>query len=83
MALNTECCLLSVIYAECRKQAHYAECHYGECRYAECHGAINITYLNFRVNILVVPNFSALLWKECQSFYDIVMEKNSCKIGVL
>ncbi len=25
--------MLSVIYAECRKQAHYAK-----CRYAECHG---------------------------------------------
>jgi hypothetical protein len=36
--------MLSVIYAECRKQAHYAECHYAECcyaecRYAECRGA--------------------------------------------
>jgi hypothetical protein len=28
--------MLSVIYAECRKQAHYAECRYAECRYAEC-----------------------------------------------
>jgi hypothetical protein len=24
--------MLSVIYAECRKQTHYAECHYAECR---------------------------------------------------
>ncbi len=24
--------VLSVIYAECRKQAHYAECRYAECR---------------------------------------------------
>jgi hypothetical protein len=31
--------MLSVIYAECRKQAHYAECHYTECRYAECRSA--------------------------------------------
>jgi hypothetical protein len=35
----------SVIYAGCRKLAHYAECHYiewryAECRYAECRGAI-------------------------------------------
>jgi hypothetical protein len=28
--------MLNVIFAECRKQAHYAECHYVECRYAEC-----------------------------------------------
>jgi hypothetical protein len=39
MALNAECCLLSVIYAECLKQAHYAECHYAECCYVECRGA--------------------------------------------
>ncbi len=31
--------MLSVNYAECRKQAQYDECHYSECRYAECHGA--------------------------------------------
>ncbi len=33
--------MLSVIYAECRKQAHYAECHYAECRYAECRSALS------------------------------------------
>ncbi len=37
--------MLSVNYAECRKQAHYAVCRYAEyryaeCRYAECHGAV-------------------------------------------
>ncbi len=26
----------SVVYAECRKHGHHAECHYAECRYAEC-----------------------------------------------
>jgi hypothetical protein len=36
--------MLNVIYAECRKHAHYAEClyavcHYTECLYAECHYA--------------------------------------------
>ncbi len=31
--------MLSVNFAECRKQAHYAECHYAEYRYAECHYA--------------------------------------------
>jgi len=31
--------MLSVVYAEFRKQAHYGECHYAECRYAECRGA--------------------------------------------
>jgi hypothetical protein len=38
--------MLSVNYAECRKQAHYAECQYPEsryadCCYAECRGAQN------------------------------------------
>ncbi len=28
--------MLSVIYDECRKQAHYAQCHYGKCCYTEC-----------------------------------------------
>jgi len=31
--------VISVIYAERRIQALYAEWHYAECRYAECHGA--------------------------------------------
>ncbi len=35
----------SVNDAECRKQAHYAECHYAECRYAECHGARIMTFI--------------------------------------
>ncbi len=33
------CCvsfMLSVVYTECRKQTHYAQCHYAECRYTEC-----------------------------------------------
>ncbi len=29
----------SVMYAECRKLALYAECNYAECHYAECHYA--------------------------------------------
>jgi hypothetical protein len=32
--------MLSAIYAECHKQARYAECRYVECRYAECRGAV-------------------------------------------
>ncbi len=37
-------CMLSVVYAESQKQAHYAECHakcrYAECCYPECHSAL-------------------------------------------
>ncbi len=28
--------MLIVVYPECRKQTHYAECRYAKCRYAEC-----------------------------------------------
>jgi hypothetical protein len=31
--------MLSVIYAECCKRVHNAQCHYAECHYAECHYA--------------------------------------------
>ncbi len=39
--------ILSVNYAECGKQALYAECRYtqcsyAECRYVECRGALKI-----------------------------------------
>jgi hypothetical protein len=27
---------LSIIYAECRNWAHFAECTYAECHFAEC-----------------------------------------------
>jgi hypothetical protein len=45
--------MLSVVYAECLKQTHYAECHYAECRYAKCHfaeihGALNPALYNVR-----------------------------------
>ncbi len=40
--------MLSVVYAECCKRTHYAECRYAEFRYAECHyaecrGAVGLT----------------------------------------
>jgi hypothetical protein len=34
--------VLNVVHAECRKQAHYADCHYAECRYAECRSAVKM-----------------------------------------
>ncbi len=34
---------LSAVYAECRKQALYAECHYVEYCYAECPGTVGRT----------------------------------------
>jgi hypothetical protein len=37
--------MLSVSYAECHRQTHYAECHYAEWRYAECRGGSGLTGL--------------------------------------
>ncbi len=54
--------MLSVNYAECRKQAHYAECHYAECRYAECRGAANLLSFILRFDaikpfVIVIESF--------------------------
>ncbi len=35
--------MLSVDYAECHIQAHFAESHYAKCRSAECRGAAFVT----------------------------------------
>ncbi len=40
-----ECCLRFVIYAECYKQALYAERRYAKRHYAECQG--NSTYTEY------------------------------------
>ncbi len=40
----------SVVYAECHKQTHYAECHYAECHNAERRGAITIRPLQIKVS---------------------------------
>jgi hypothetical protein len=32
--------MLRVVYAECRKQTHYAECRYAANLYVECHSAV-------------------------------------------
>ncbi len=39
VALEIVTLMLNVIYAECRKLAHCAQCRYAECRYAECRDA--------------------------------------------
>jgi hypothetical protein len=46
--------MLSVVYAECRKQilnaeCRYAECCYVECHYAECRGALHGS-IHFKLN---------------------------------
>ncbi len=43
--------MLSVIYAECHKEANYAESHYVECCFAECRGAQKIILKKFCENI--------------------------------
>ncbi len=58
--------MLIVIYAECRKQAHYAERHYGECRYAECR------YAESRGATLITTY-------HCKTFYETVSESSQPK----
>jgi hypothetical protein len=41
--------MLSVNYAECHKQAHYAKCCCAEFHHAECRGATQKSYLLGRV----------------------------------
>ncbi len=48
--------MLSVTYAECRKQTHYAKCRYAEwlyaeCRFDECRGAVILFNHIFNENI--------------------------------
>jgi hypothetical protein len=50
MALNTV--MLTVIYAECRNWAHYAECRYNECRGAQIKG-LQLVVLISLLNLLV------------------------------
>ncbi len=57
--------MLNVIYAECCKEAHYAECHYAECRYAERRSAKPLlyhVYYQYHLN-LYVPMFKKLSWR--------------------
>jgi hypothetical protein len=48
--------MLSVVYAECRKQAQYAECQYAECRYAECHYAECRAAHSGALNVISISN---------------------------
>ncbi len=43
--------MLRVVYGDCRKQAHYAECLCAECRFAECRGAISIANHSYTCEI--------------------------------
>ncbi len=51
--------MLRAIYAECREQAHYAECYYAECRYAERRSAQNI-YIKAEFEGLSLPHQTPL-----------------------
>ncbi len=49
--------MLSVIYVECSKQAHCAECRYAVCRYDECLGAIkSVVIVSHELYLFVEPN---------------------------
>jgi hypothetical protein len=45
--------MLSVIYAECRKQGHYAECYYDECCYDECcYAECHLCLVSFMLSVV-------------------------------
>jgi hypothetical protein len=44
--------MLSAIYAECRKQAHYAECRCAECRSAQIRQYLSLPLREKRTIIL-------------------------------
>jgi hypothetical protein len=48
--------MFSVNYAECCKQAHYAECRYAECRGALFRAALCRLLLEPTANLHVNPN---------------------------
>jgi hypothetical protein len=52
--------MLSVIYAECRKKVHYAECRYVESRYGECRGA-QLTIIRNH-HLIIEVQYNKTLW---------------------
>jgi hypothetical protein len=55
---NSSVFVLRVVYAECRKQTHYAGSRYAECRYAVCRSAPKrrgISYPNFNLFVHFLP----------------------------
>ncbi len=55
---NGSVVMLSVIYAQCRKQTSYAQCLYAKCRYAECRGAkpTNVYANKYTTNLIIFGN---------------------------
>ncbi len=55
--------MLSVIYAECKAQAFYADCNYSECQchYAECHGAHSASKVKSQHTTFALPNKNVFL----------------------
>ncbi len=46
--------MLGVVYADCCKQARYAECRYAVCHYAECRGAkLGVVYNVAAIGIVI------------------------------
>jgi hypothetical protein len=53
--------MLSVIYADCRKSSHYAECRYAECRYADGLGAIR-SFITLGPGACSIKLFTAVIY---------------------
>jgi hypothetical protein len=56
---KTRYCCPSIIYAECFKQALYAECRYAGCHYALCHCAKFTTREEYSSYLFLAPNTQA------------------------
>ncbi len=53
--------MLSVIYAECHKSSHYAECRYAEYRYADGLGAIR-SFITLGPGACSIKLFTAVIY---------------------
>ncbi len=77
--------MLIVIYAECRKQAHYAERHYAECRYAECRKKAHYAERHFAVCLYAECHYAEcrgatlITTYHCKTFYETVSETSQPK----
>jgi hypothetical protein len=70
--------MLSVNYAEYRKQALYAECRYAECLYAICCGAqssVTPTTLAFALSFSLA-SMETLDWQNCQQMKCHTLRSN-------
>jgi hypothetical protein len=60
--------MLSVVYAECHQQTHYAQCLYAKCQYAECRGTLILQYKVIWEGIILLKLFRVYKYKNLYIF---------------